>query len=208
MNNLTALLGLSVVAVVVLYIALLVFLMVYSLFAYLAQGFSFLKISKKLGLRHGWMGFVPYACYYQMGKFVEEDDKRNHPEKKGLKWSIFLPVSLGVYIVLSFLSVILYYAGNILISVFASGTEEAATFLLIGYAVYILTVLLIMLTFMVILYVAQYKVFHVLAGKHAVWMTILTLFVSVSTPVLYLVLAFSKKFQPKEIAAASEFSEE
>ena len=59
--------------------------MLFSLLSYVISGVSLLKISKKLGVEKGWLGFVPMANYWLLGRLAEEDGKRYHPEKKQTK---------------------------------------------------------------------------------------------------------------------------
>lgn len=186
---------------VVFFIAFVIIMAVYALYsvymlaAYVAQGVSFMKLSKKLNVPYGWLGFVPVACYYQMGKLAEADNKRYNPEKKGIKWSVLFPVSLGIYNLVLMVALAIYYVTAIIAFGLTNGANnEPSLVILIVVVLFVLIVLLNALAFMVICYAVYYKTFHALAGKSAVWMLALSILVPVSVPVLCLVLAFSKKY--------------
>ena len=154
-----------------------------------------MKLSKKLNVPYGWLGFVPVACYYQMGKLAEADNKRYNPEKKGIKWSVLFPVSLGICILVLMVAQAIWYVTAIIsIGLTNGANNEPSLVILIVVVLYVLIVLLDALAFMVICYTVYYKTFHALAGKSAVWMLALSILVPVSVPVLCLVLAFSKKY--------------
>lgn len=171
---------------------------VYSLIAYVVQGISCIKIAQKLGVSHGWMGFVPVACYYLLGKMAEEDCKRTHPDKKGKKWRVIYSAVLGVYIVLTGFSGAIFFVGSFLIpgkySEIISDWDRlcAISYTLDGIAMLILLIAVLFLC--IVTCIVFYKIYHAMAGKSAWWMLLLTALVPLAQQVILLVLAFSKKY--------------
>lgn len=200
----------DIISFVVLGIMLLLYgvLMLFSLLSYVISGVSLLKISKKLGVEKGWLGFVPMANYWLLGKLAEEDGKRYHPEKKPKKWSkIYLTVGI-VYLVLALLLSSAFLVFSVVGSLGAaqSGSAAAAEMgILRGVVqlVYEAVLMAMAVVIMVVGYVVFYKVYHAMAGESATWMIVLTILVPVSQLVLLLVLAFSKKY-PVAVPTPSE----
>ena len=54
---------------------------------YVVNGISLMKISKKVGVKNGWLAFIPFADYWLQGKLAEEDQKFYAPEKKPVKFA-------------------------------------------------------------------------------------------------------------------------
>ncbi|MBQ8236345.1 MAG: hypothetical protein IJZ37_06670 [Clostridia bacterium] len=185
---------------VVFYIIYVMIMGAIALGMYLLQGFSLMKISKKLGIPKGWRGFIPFADYYLMGKIAEEDTKRYHPEKKVTKWSkifLFCQIALGVLLtVWVVVFMVCYFA--LWFSVEGSGELTA------GGAASMVGLLLLFLSYFLILalaigvsvvsYFVYYKIYHVMAKDHAIWMLLLSIFVSGANLVILAVLAFMKRF--------------
>lgn len=59
-----------------------------SVLTYVFEGIAMMRFSKKLGLRHGWMGFVPFANSFLMGQIAEQCPGRDG--EKQPKFSIIL----------------------------------------------------------------------------------------------------------------------
>lgn len=167
---------------------------VYSLVAYVVQGVTLLKISKKLGVSHGWMAFVPVACHYLLGKMSEEDCKHYHPNKKVKKWRVIYPIFFGIYIVLNVLGGAFFFIAPLELTKADMEWDRfvAITDLLegVGMLIFLVSALL----WCIVTSIVLYKFYHVLAGKSATWMLVVTILVPVSQLVIMLILAFSKKY--------------
>ena len=169
---------------------------------WILNGFSILQISRKLGMDGGWMAFVPVANCYLMGRVAMEDTRRRDPSSTGTNWSSLV---LWLHLVLGFVSL----AATVIISVLAvftvnSGTDGETLSLVAGsFGIVLLWVLAYFLIFSlltaigVVMCIVLYKVYHAMAGRHAVWMLLLSLFVGLASTVILLVLAYSKKFPQK-----------
>lgn len=83
----------AVVAVVVAVVAVVAFL-VWLLF-YILHSIGLMRIAKKLGVKHRWMAWIPFANAYLLGACAEQGERRNG--KKPWKWGlILLFVTLGL----------------------------------------------------------------------------------------------------------------
>ncbi|MBQ8399438.1 MAG: hypothetical protein IJX08_05645 [Clostridia bacterium] len=186
---------LAFMIIAVVYVVLGAYVMIY----YVVQGVTCIKISQKLGVSKGWMGFIPFACYYLVGKLAEEDNKRYSPEKKGKKWRVLYPAALGAYYVLTVVAGIFYYAALILAAAITDA-QRARVLLIVLMAMALLAFLAGLVLLMVMGLIVIYKLYHAMAGKNAWWMLLLTALVPLAQQVILLVLAFSKKY-PQELAA-------
>ncbi len=82
----------GIVAVISFLITVLVAVLIYVLYAI---GLS--KIAKKLGVKHRFLAWIPYARIYLLGECAEQSRKRNN--KKTWKWSLILlltSLALGI----------------------------------------------------------------------------------------------------------------
>lgn len=174
--------------------------------SYVMRAVGTMLISKKLGLSGGWKGFVPILDIYQLGKIADEDRKRYHPEKEASNWRKWVvatylalwALTLVFYVVATVVAVVLITTFSEFEPVSSLGTVGIVALVLIGVAWLLLVAAAI--AYSVILYIVYYKVFHVMADDHAVWMLILSMLFSLASPILLLVLGVSKKFPLKEPA--------
>ncbi|MBP3321335.1 MAG: hypothetical protein J6M12_03185 [Clostridia bacterium] len=65
---------------------------VIGLVLYILGGIGIMKLSQKLGMNGGALGWVPYARFYQLGKIADELQRASFPEKKDAHWRVWLLV--------------------------------------------------------------------------------------------------------------------
>ena len=195
-------LGYIVVAIYILFFFILIIGSFVELFieiaGYILVALANMKIAKKLGVKDGFLAFIPYAKTYLFGKLAEKDGEINHPEKKPIKWSVILLVARIAFELLLILGVIVIYAA-VLIPLIGQSPESTEFVLPVWSRIAVFAIAagmcVLALSFSVLAYIVYYKVYHVMAGKNAWWMLLLTiLFSPVAEIVILLVLAFSKKF--------------
>ncbi len=163
---------------------------------YLMNAVGIMTISKKLGLSGGWKGFLPIFDMYQLGKIADEDQARCYPEKKASNWRWWMViVNAAFFVILLMLLVV-----AVVIALVGSYVEESTALGVITMVGVILLLLFYVLllacavALSVVQYIVLYKLYHVMTGENAVWMLLLSLFVSGASSVILLVLGFSKKF--------------
>ncbi len=170
-------------------IPFLIFLTVFVL-VQLIYGILFLKISDKMGISDGsrFFGFFPFLSEWLLGKLAQVDEELYPFEKKKWNWKVIcllcsvsglvLALILGVLNLLS----IIPFIGLIfsLISIFLGLFG-----VLVSWVCNILTCL------------ARFKIYRKLAGNDAPWMLVLSLclFPSIGTFIVFLLLAFGKKYK-------------
>jgi hypothetical protein len=185
----------AIVAVIFYGSVILIFLSPILLIAvavYVVNGISMMKISKKLGVARGWLAFIPFANYWQLGRLAEEDRKLYAPEKKPVKWSaLYLVAMIAVAVIAGILGGI---KGGVTSVLSMNGSEGAAILTLGVELIFYFFNSLLTLATTVLTAVVFYKIYHRMAGKSAIWMTLLSVFVPFAQTVLLVVLAFSKKY--------------
>ena len=205
--------GFSVVVMLLVLLVLFGALMLYAAVTYVVSGVTVWRISKKLGVKRGWLAFIPVANYYQLGRIAQEDGARRHPDKKPVKWGvIYLVVGIlyvmgaaGLSVVREIVTLFVMVPENSFsdgeYSAFPQIEEMLSGKMLVDMffqsAIWILAIAM-----SILVYVILYKIYHVMAGDSATWMLALTIFVPVAQSVLFLILAFSKKY-PKPIPVPS-----
>lgn len=181
------------------------------IFIYIAKAFGLMKISEKLGVKNGWLGFIPFANFWLMGQLSQESDVRLRPNKKQRPWGkIYLATSIAYFAVLSAF-IVLYislYIGAIL-SVFSMGTIFSfkdilgiGVFGIVGICLVGVVLIAVNLVQKFLNLYIDYKIYEVLADKHAPWMVVLTLFFPIAEAILFLVLGLSEKWTPKSSKSA------
>ena len=159
---------------------------------YVVNGISLMKISKKVGVKNGWLAFIPFANYWLLGRLAEEDRKLYAPEKKPVKWSaIYLIGIIAAAVIAGILGGI---KGGVTAALSMNGSEGASILTLGVELIFYFLNSLLTIASTVLTAVVFYKIYHRMAGKSAIWMTLLSVFVPFAQTVLLVVLAFSKKY--------------
>ena len=193
-------------AIVMIWLILvLIVVLPIALATYIVNGISMMKISKKLGVENGWLAFVPFANYWLLGRLAEEDQKVYYPEKKAVRWSVIYLVVVIVGMVLS--GILGGIEGGVTAALEYSEHASASMAVLLVEGVYILLTGVLSLAMNALMAIVLYKFYHRMAEKSAIWMTLLSIFVSFAQPVILLVLAFSKKYPLVDTLAGEEMAD-
>ncbi len=167
--------GLSVLggAFIVLLLAFLFVMIIWGVVAVVFQGIGIMKMHEKLGLKHGWMAFVPILNSYALGKVAEQYIKENG--KKSAKFSIILVVAQAVSFGFAVFMGIILGIGTAFLPISIYSILNAL-FSTVAYA--------ISFAVSVITYIALWRVFAIFSNKNATLYLILSIFVSVVQPFL------------------------
>ena len=132
-----------------------------------------MKMHEKLGLKHGWMAFVPILNSYALGKVAEQYIKENG--KKSAKFSIIL-------LVIQFASVGIGFIFGLMMGLSQVFFPQSVAMLieLVSYAfIYIVS-----FGISIVSYVALWRVFAIFSNKNATLYLVLSIFVSFVQPFL------------------------
>lgn len=144
------------------------------------QGIGIMKMHEKLGLKGGWLAFVPILNSYAMGKVAEQYIKENG--KKSAKFSIILLICQIVSLFFAFVMGIILGIGSAFL--------PASIYAIINL---VFTLLSYGLSFIasIIAYIALWRVFAIFSNKNATLYLILSIFISVVQP--FLIFAIRNK---------------
>ncbi len=146
------------------------------------QGIGIMKMHQKLGLKNGWMAFVPFLNQYALGKVAEQYIKENG--KKSLKFSVILLISnILPMIIISIYLIFAFFAGMSLGFSGASDFDIQTTTSVMS-AVFCLVYYPIVIAISVIQYVALWRIYAIFSNENATLFLILSIFVSFVTPFL------------------------
>ena len=153
------------------------------------RGLGLLKISRKVGVKHGWMAFVPFANKFLIGRIAEVSDNRAYPGKRHIKWS---RLNLCLTFVLIAAACLLLTA----LSVY-SVTDTAGGFtpaLAIVVLPFFIVVCPAILAFEFTRYAVLYRVYRMMAGRSVIWMLLLSIYVRYASTVLLAIMGFSRRY--------------
>ena len=158
----------------------LFFTLIFAVVTVIFQGIGIMKMHEKLGLKNGWMAFVPFLNAYAIGKVAEQYVKADG--RKSAKFSVILVVANSIYILISmvslFFNIFTTFAEEMAVSPEAILTVSAISLV---FAFFELT---FSCAYMVVSYVAWWRVFAIFSNKNATLYLILSIFVSVVHPFL------------------------
>ena len=170
--------GVASGVILIILLAFLFLTLAFAVVTVIFQGIGIMKMHEKLGLKNGWMAFVPFLNAYAIGKVAEQYVKADG--RKSAKFSVILVVANSIYILISMVS--------LFFNIFMTAAEEMAV-----SPEAILTVSAISLVFaffeltfscayMVVSYVAWWRVYAIFSNKNATLFTIISILFSLVQP--------------------------
>ena len=157
------------------------------LLLYIFNGIGLMKMSNSLGLKHGWISFIPVANIYALGRVAQ-----NYVKKDGRKSAKLGAALLTLYIIMFVISIIFFvFLGIALVTVFqlASGAvmdnstmnlEMFSSF--IPVIVFYFLFLAVAIAYIVVYYVALYKIFDMFSN-YGVLFVVLSIFFTSLAPI-------------------------
>jgi len=177
-----------------------------SIVGYILRGLAILNMSRARGLENGWLGFIPLARNWQLGKIAHEieigDKKITNPEL----WLVIAPLVYWITFIIGYTALMVPYFISI-VSLAENATPEAIvgpmTSLFIGLFVFVLVILAAEVFWFLFLYLSLHKVFSQYAsGQKPVFYLILSMFIPLAAPIILYML--SKR--PLLPSASAEFA--
>ncbi len=177
--------------------------LIFSLFTGIAlfvlQGFGLMQMSKSLGLKAPWIGFIPFASIFSFGRVAQTYIKKDG--KKSAKFSITLLILYILYILFVVaLTVSLVIAAISVISnsetALANDTEmELSMFgaVIAVVAIYFI-VLALAISYKIVYFIALWRIFALFDHINATLYTVLSIVFSFMGPIFLFIL---RKRRPK-----------
>ena len=183
----------------ILYLIFYCLVMVCAAYAYVFVSLGGQRMARKVGMSNPWMFWIPCANVYAMGNLADTqatlcEGKNTTYRKKMLAWSIVVAcaaipwaIAYTVFMVAAAANGLLDENG-VLITLDGASLEP-----LIGPTLFLLAVSLVFLAlyvvYVVIYYKTLYRIFKLYAPNGAAGLVVLSVFVSVAIPAVFLKLS-------------------
>lgn len=183
----------------ILYLIFYCLVMVCAAYAYVFVSLGGQRMARKVGMSNPWMFWIPCANVYAMGNLADTqatlcEGKNTTYRKKMLEWSIVVAcaaipwaIAYTVFMVAAAANGLLDENG-VLITLDGASLEP-----LIGPTLFLLAVSLVFLAlyivYVVIYYKTLYRIFKLYAPDGAAGLVVLSVFVSVAIPAVFLKLS-------------------
>ena len=182
-----------------LYLVFYFVAMVYAAYAYIFVSLGGQRMGRKAGMSNPWMFWIPCANVYALGNLADTqatlcEGKNTTYRKKMLAWTIVVAcisivwaIAFSVYVVVAAANGMLDTNGDL---VTLEGFDPDA---LIGPALFFLLTsfafLVLYIVYLVIYYKALYRIYKLYAPDGAAGLLILSIFVTVAIPAVFLSLS-------------------
>ena len=182
-----------------LYLVFYFVAMVYAAYAYIFVSLGGQRMGRKAGMSNPWMFWIPCANVYALGNLADTqatlcEGKNTTYRKKMLAWTIVVAcisivwaIAFSVYMVVAAANGMLDANGDL---VTLEGFDPDA---LIGPALFFLLTslafLVLYIVYLVIYYKALYRIYKLYAPDGAAGLVVLSIFVSVAIPAVFLSLS-------------------
>lgn len=181
------------------YLIILAAVLVFALAGYLFHSFGMYTIGKRMGNRHPWLAFIPFARDYFQGELSGSIPLKNRSIKNPGIWNLLLPIIWGA--AMSILIVIFAFGfAAAIVTAERTGNMGAAAGSMIGLLIFYIVILLL-----AVVYSAVYMVLKILINRqifarfttdnmavvHAVLASVVPLYEAICTFVLR-----NRDFQP------------
>ena len=182
----------------ILYLLYYLFAMAYGAFSYIGMGLGGFRMARKIGMTNPWMFWIPMANAYAMGNLADQqaslcDGRSTTYRKKMLAWNIVI-ICAALLLVIAMVPILL------VVSVHGTMGQDGTVTVpekymedLAGPALFFLFSLLAFLVlsvfYLVVYYKVLYRIFKLYAPDGAVGLLILSIFVNVAIPAVFLILS-------------------
>ena len=182
-----------------LYLVFYFVAMVYAAYAYIFVSLGGQRMGRKAGMSNPWMFWIPCANVYALGNLADTqatlcEGKNTTYRKKMLAWTIVVAcisivwaIAFSVYMVVAAANGMLDANGD-LVTLDGANLQS-----LIGPALFFLLTslafLVLYIVYLVIYYKALYRIYKLYAPDGAVGLVVLSIFVTVAIPAVFLSLS-------------------
>lgn len=178
-----------------------------SLLTYLAVAYGLYHMAASIGFKNAWMAWIPFCQAYTRGAVADEYCKRNENRKtsyrkKLLALEIALTLLAGILIVAAIVVVtVLIFTGleagsytpesllNDLENGLPSLSEDVIMGVGLGALLFMVALLALLIPYLVFHYNALHKIYKLFAPESATVFLVLSIFVPLATPILFLILS-------------------
>lgn len=176
-----------------------------SIFIYIGVSLGLFRMMRALNMKNAWMAWVPVCNAYALGSLADEQCARNEGtatnyRKKLLTWNI-VNISLGLVVCIA----LVVFLVLVILTSFGGGAadwahmdwefsiSDAMGTVLVPIIIFALLIWLpFAIVYMVYYYIALNKIYKLYAPSGSTGLTVLSIFVSIAVPIIFLVLSGRK----------------
>jgi len=177
-----------------------------ALVSYILQGLAILNMSRARGLENGWLGFIPIARNWQLGKIAHEIEIGNKKITNPGLWLVLAPIIFFLVFIISYAALILPFVFSIASIAETAAPEAIAgplSFFTIGMFFFVLIIIAAEVFWYLFLFLSLHKIFSQYEkGQKPVFYLILAMFVPLALPIILFMLS-KRPLLPK---ATAEFA--
>ena len=182
----------------IFYLLYSLFVMAYVAYAYIGMGLGGFRMARKIGMTNPWLFWIPMAHVYAMGNLADQqtalcEGKPTSYRKKLLAWDI-ITICAAMLFVMAMVPILA--VATVHGTMDENGTvtiPEAYMEDLVGPSLFFLFSLLVLLVisviYMVVYYKVLYRIFKLYAPDGAVGLLLLSIFVNIAVPAIFLILS-------------------
>lgn len=186
----------------IVYLILYFFILIYAAYSYIGMGLGMFRMMRSAGMRNAWMAWVPGCNIYAMGDLADRQTAINEGRstvyrKKLVAWTIVTYVLVFLFLIACVVVTAVATANHMLDQ---NGDliriPEQDLDILIGPSLFVLLTLGLLIAFYIV-YVVCYliclnKIYKLFAPAGAAGLTVLSVFVMIAVPAIFLVLSGRK----------------
>ena len=184
--------------ILILYLLYYLFAMAYGAFSYIGMGLGGFRMARKVGMNNPWMFWIPLANAYAMGNLADQqaslcEGRSTTYRKKMLAWNIVI-ICAALFLVIAMVPILLVVSAHGTMGQDGTVTvPEKYMEDLAGPALFFLFSLLAFLVlsvfYLVVYYKVLYRIFKLYAPDGAVGLLLLSIFVNIAVPAIFLILS-------------------
>ena len=203
--------------ILILYLLYYLFALAYGAYSYIGMGLGGFRMARKIGMTNPWMFWIPLANAYAMGNLADQqaslcDGRSTTFRKKMLAWNIVIicAVLLFVIAMVPILLVVSVHGtmgqdGTVTVpEKYMEDLAGPALFFLFSF----LAFLVLSVIYLVVYYKVLYRIFKLYAPDGAVGLLILSIFVNVAVPAIFLILSGKEPALPMPAEGEGEYDGE
>ena len=182
----------------IFYLLYSLFVMAYGAYSYIGMGLGGFRMARKIGMTNPWMFWIPLANAYAMGNLADQqtslcEGRSTTYRKKMLAWNIVI-ICAALFLVIAMVPILLVVSahgtmgqdGTVTVpEKYMEDLAGPALFFLFSF----LAFLVLSVIYLVVYYKVLYRIFKLYAPDGAVGLLLLSIFVNIAVPAIFLILS-------------------
>lgn len=153
--------------------------------SYVLTAVATLKFCKKLNIRNGWLGFIPFASTYMLGKIAEACCVRMYEQKKyAVRLLIFKIISAALLIPAAVILADLGFSNWVIAPNFDPTPDQVLKLQLVP--ILLIAFLIIFIIYVVLSFIALNKIYNCFSPEEATLFTVLSIIFDISFVFLFI----------------------